>query len=82
MSDSYKARRKADIETAYNVQVEAGLHGATRFTSLGLGLAILGHYTWPWFRCVKDVSEPDTLPNLMLLKATNVGVQRISSVRL
>jgi len=45
-----RARRKEDAQRAYNVQVRAGTEGAIRYTGVGLGLAILGHYTWPFFR--------------------------------
>ena len=47
-----RARRRAEAEKAYKVQVEAGTIGALRATGVGVGLAIIGHYTWPWFRCV------------------------------
>lgn len=45
-----RARRKADAERAYDAQVRAGSVGAARATGVGVGLTILGHYTWPWFR--------------------------------
>lgn len=45
-----RARRKQDAERAYDVQVKAGTEGAVRYTAVGVGLAILGHYTWPFFR--------------------------------
>ncbi|GJE84669.1 hypothetical protein PsYK624_007450 [Phanerochaete sordida] len=38
------------VQRAYDVQVRAGLEGAAKFTALGLGLAVLGHNTWPFFR--------------------------------
>ncbi|KAI0786376.1 hypothetical protein C8Q75DRAFT_771524 [Abortiporus biennis] len=45
-----RQRRKEDAQKAYDVQVRAGIQGAIRYTSIGLGMAILGHYTWPFFR--------------------------------
>lgn len=47
-----RATRKEDVERAYQLQAKAGLAGATRATVLGIGLAVLGHYTWPTFRSV------------------------------
>lgn len=49
-----RAYRKQNVDRAYDVQTRAGLEGAARFTSLGVGLAILAHYTWPTFRCVRE----------------------------
>lgn len=46
-----RARRKADAERAYNVQALAGIHGGFMFLGGGAGLAIIGHHTWPLFRC-------------------------------
>ena len=45
-------RRKEELEKAYQVQVQAGLRGAAQFGAVGLGLAAIGHYSWPSFRCV------------------------------
>ncbi|KZT72586.1 hypothetical protein DAEQUDRAFT_705037 [Daedalea quercina L-15889] len=45
-----RATRKEDVERAYELQAKAGLEGAARTTVLGIGLAVLGHYTWPTFR--------------------------------
>ncbi|KAJ3476963.1 hypothetical protein NLI96_g10791 [Meripilus lineatus] len=45
-----RAARKQDAEKAYEVQVKAGTQGAVRYASIGTGLVILGHYTWPLFR--------------------------------
>lgn len=45
-----RARRKAEADKAYEVQVLAGTRGALTFTGVGVGLAILGHHTWPFFR--------------------------------
>ena len=52
LMESWRARRKADVDAAYDAQVKAGMAGAARYTSIGVGLAILGHYTWPFFRYV------------------------------
>lgn len=43
-------QRAASVQHAYEVQVSAGIEGAAKFTALGLGLAILGHHTSPFFR--------------------------------
>ena len=48
-----RAYRKQNVERAYDVQMRAGLEGAARYTSIGVGLAILAHYTWPAFRYVR-----------------------------
>ncbi|CAL1702224.1 unnamed protein product [Somion occarium] len=45
-----RARRREEADKAYDVQVKAGTEGALRYTAIGMGLAILGHYTWPVFR--------------------------------
>ncbi|KAH8106202.1 hypothetical protein BXZ70DRAFT_918603 [Cristinia sonorae] len=45
-----RARRRADADRAYNAQVQAGTIGAVRATGVGVGLAIIAHYSWPWFR--------------------------------
>jgi hypothetical protein len=47
-----RASRNENAQRAYDVQVRAGTEGAIKFTALGTGLAILGHYTWPFFRYV------------------------------
>ena len=76
MAESYKARRKADVEEAYNVQVQAGMQGALRYTSIGVGLAILGHYTWPTFRYV--ISRVTRLERvLMSMQTTNACIQSV-----
>ena len=49
-----RATRKEDVERAYELQAKAGLAGAARATVLGLGMAVLGHYTWPTFRSVSS----------------------------
>lgn len=45
-------RRKEEIEEAYQIQVRAGLRGAAQYGAVGAGLATIGHYSWPAFRCV------------------------------
>ncbi|CCM01701.1 uncharacterized protein FIBRA_03765 [Fibroporia radiculosa] len=45
-----RATRKEDVQKAYELQTRAGVAGAARSTAVGLGLAVLGHYTWPAFR--------------------------------
>ncbi len=52
-------RRKDEIEKAYQVQVAAGLRGAAQFGAVGLGLAAIGHYSWPAFRCVTHICLSD-----------------------
>lgn len=50
-----RERRRQDADRAYAVQVKAGTEGALRYTALGIGLAIMGHYTWPAFRYESQV---------------------------
>jgi len=45
-----RATRKQDLDHAYELQAKAAVAGAARSTAVGLGLAVLGHYTWPVFR--------------------------------
>lgn len=45
-----RARRLESAQRAYDIQVRAGSEGAAKFTCLGLGLAVIGHHTWPFFR--------------------------------
>ncbi|KAJ4472298.1 hypothetical protein J3R30DRAFT_1062918 [Lentinula aciculospora] len=49
-SSATRIRREQDVQKAYDIQVQAGLEGAARFTAVGLGLSIVAHYTWPAFR--------------------------------
>lgn len=49
--------RKQDIEHAYDLQARAAVAGAARFTTIGIGLAVLGHYTWPTFRLALSRAE-------------------------
>ncbi|PCH41440.1 hypothetical protein WOLCODRAFT_137390 [Wolfiporia cocos MD-104 SS10] len=45
-----RATRNEDVQRAYEIQANAAVAGAARFSAVGTGLAILGHYTWPAFR--------------------------------
>jgi len=45
-----RATRKQDVDHAYELQAKAAVVGAARSTAVGLGLAVVGHYTWPVFR--------------------------------
>ncbi|KIP12812.1 hypothetical protein PHLGIDRAFT_61047 [Phlebiopsis gigantea 11061_1 CR5-6] len=45
-----RARRLESAQRAYDIQVRAGSEGAAKFTFIGLGLAIIGHHTWPFFK--------------------------------
>ncbi|KAF9008871.1 hypothetical protein BDQ17DRAFT_1349107 [Cyathus striatus] len=47
---SSRSRQREDVEKAYEIQVRAGIEGATRMTAVGVGLAIIAHYSWPLFR--------------------------------
>ncbi|CAK5263078.1 unnamed protein product, partial [Mycena citricolor] len=44
------SRTRDDVEQAYTLQIKSGLQGAFRGLSTGLGLTIIAHYSWPWFR--------------------------------
>ncbi|KAF8826559.1 hypothetical protein HHX47_DHR5000396 [Lentinula edodes] len=56
-SSATRIRREEDVQKAYDIQVQAGLEGAARFTAVGVGLSIVAHYSWPAFRvkCVIPV---------------------------
>lgn len=45
-----RARRLESAQRAQEIQVKAGSVGAAKYTCIGLGLAILGHHTWPLFK--------------------------------
>ncbi|KAI0829438.1 hypothetical protein BC628DRAFT_1417161 [Trametes gibbosa] len=45
-----RGHRKEDVEKAYQIQAEAGAIGAAQYGAVGLGLAAIGHYSWPAFR--------------------------------
>ncbi|KAJ3935526.1 MAG: hypothetical protein NXY57DRAFT_887718 [Lentinula lateritia] len=49
-SSATRIRREEDVQKAYDIQVQAGLEGAARFTAVGVGLSIVAHYSWPAFR--------------------------------
>ena len=46
------------------MQALAGIHGGLLFLGGGAGLAIIGHHTWPLFRC--DLYDLIRLSMLML----------------
>ncbi|KAH9951755.1 hypothetical protein B0H21DRAFT_717329 [Amylocystis lapponica] len=45
-----RARRKEELDKAYELQSKAAMIGAARYTGVGFGLAVIGHYSWPLFR--------------------------------
>ncbi|KAJ6516074.1 hypothetical protein C8R45DRAFT_958650 [Mycena sanguinolenta] len=45
-----RARQKEDVEEAYTIQTQSAIEGALRGGSIGLGLTIISHYSWPFFR--------------------------------
>lgn len=45
-----RARRREEVDQAYELQARAAMIGAARYTAIGLGLATIGHYSWPLFR--------------------------------
>ncbi|KAK7061564.1 WD-repeats-region domain-containing protein [Favolaschia claudopus] len=45
-----RIRQRQDVEEAYTVQTRSAIEGALHGGSIGLGLSIIGHYTWPFFR--------------------------------
>ncbi|PFH52871.1 hypothetical protein AMATHDRAFT_79543 [Amanita thiersii Skay4041] len=45
-----RSRQRDDVERAYLIQARAATEGAAQAMAAGLGLTILGHYTWPLFR--------------------------------
>ncbi|KAF8076198.1 hypothetical protein FPV67DRAFT_1712637 [Lyophyllum atratum] len=47
---STRLRHREDVEKAHAVQNKAAIEGGLRGTGVGLGLAIIVHYTWPLFR--------------------------------
>jgi len=50
MSSDGRSRRRELVDEAYNLQVKAGMMGATQYGALGLGSVIFAHHTWPVFR--------------------------------
>ncbi|KAG5648670.1 hypothetical protein DXG03_000016 [Asterophora parasitica] len=47
---STRLRHREDVEEAHEIQKRAGIRGGLRATAVGLGLAIIVHYSWPAFR--------------------------------
>ncbi|KAJ7228838.1 hypothetical protein GGX14DRAFT_344889 [Mycena pura] len=45
-----RSQLKEDVERAYAVQTRSGIEGALHGAAIGVGLAIITHYTWPFFR--------------------------------
>ncbi|KAF8665808.1 hypothetical protein AX16_000251 [Volvariella volvacea WC 439] len=47
---SNRIRGRDDVETAYEIQSRAAITGLLRGVSLGAGVAMMAHYSWPLFR--------------------------------
>ncbi|KAJ7179303.1 hypothetical protein C8R46DRAFT_635313 [Mycena filopes] len=45
-----RSRLKQDVEQAYTVQTRSGIEGGVQGAAIGVGLAIISHYTSPLFR--------------------------------
>ncbi|KAH9853783.1 hypothetical protein C2E23DRAFT_776662 [Lenzites betulinus] len=45
-----RGHRREDVEKAYEIQARAGAIGAAQYGAVGLGLAAIGHHSWPAFR--------------------------------
>ncbi|KAJ7904334.1 hypothetical protein B0H14DRAFT_2662349 [Mycena olivaceomarginata] len=45
-----RSRQRQDVAEAYSIQTRSGIQGALRGGSIGVGLTIISHYTWPFFR--------------------------------
>ncbi|KAF7433216.1 hypothetical protein PC9H_005166 [Pleurotus ostreatus] len=45
-----RSRQREDVDRAYDIQTRAGIEGAVRGTGVGTGLAMIAHFSWPWFR--------------------------------
>ncbi|KAF9569479.1 hypothetical protein CPC08DRAFT_601122, partial [Agrocybe pediades] len=43
-------QHQEDVELAYQVQSKAAIAGAARTTAIGVGLAVMAHHLWPFFR--------------------------------
>ena len=52
-----RGRRKEEVDRAYEIQARAAVRGAAQYGAVGLGLAAIGHYTWPSFKCVVVISK-------------------------
>ncbi|KDQ64758.1 hypothetical protein JAAARDRAFT_118959 [Jaapia argillacea MUCL 33604] len=50
MSTADRARRREDVDKAYQLQVRAATIGAAQYTAVGAGSAMLAHRYWPLFR--------------------------------
>lgn len=47
---STRLQHREDVDRAHEVQNKAAIEGGLRGTAVGLGLAIIVHYSWPLFR--------------------------------
>ncbi|KAJ7638666.1 hypothetical protein FB45DRAFT_1023440 [Roridomyces roridus] len=45
-----RIRTRTDVDEAYAVQTQSAIEGALHGGLLGVGSAIVAHYTWPFFR--------------------------------
>ncbi|KAJ7937228.1 hypothetical protein B0H13DRAFT_1944878, partial [Mycena leptocephala] len=45
-----RSRLREDVEQAYTVQTRSAIEGALHGGAVGVGLTIITHYTWPFFR--------------------------------
>ncbi|KAJ7742443.1 hypothetical protein DFH07DRAFT_836489 [Mycena maculata] len=45
-----RLRARDDVEQAYSVQTRSAIEGALHGGAFGVGLTIITHYTWPFFR--------------------------------
>ncbi|KAJ7179813.1 hypothetical protein C8R43DRAFT_970532 [Mycena crocata] len=43
-------RLREDVEQAYTVQTRSAIEGALHGGAIGVGLTIITHYSWPFFR--------------------------------
>ncbi|KAG5733035.1 hypothetical protein E4T56_gene3593 [Termitomyces sp. T112] len=47
---STRLRHREDVDKAHDIQKRAATYGGVRATAIGLGLAVIAHYSWPIFR--------------------------------
>ncbi|KAL0949608.1 hypothetical protein HGRIS_009654 [Hohenbuehelia grisea] len=47
---SSRAQQREELDRAHEIQTTAAMHGALRFTAVGIGLVTIAHYSWPLFR--------------------------------
>ncbi|KAJ6629174.1 hypothetical protein B0H10DRAFT_1776941 [Mycena sp. CBHHK59/15] len=47
---SARFRMRDDVEQAYTIQTRSAIEGALQGFASGVGLTIITHYTWPFFR--------------------------------